>query len=46
MTRAAEFNFFGDPEAASIVFDSLKTDIVLLPWETCVEENVAFTMVG
>jgi inosine-uridine nucleoside N-ribohydrolase len=45
VTKAAEFNFYADPEAAHIVFDSINQDIVLLPWETCLEKNVQFTLV-
>jgi inosine-uridine nucleoside N-ribohydrolase len=45
VTKSAEFNFYADPEAAHIVFDSIKRNIVLLPWETCLEKNVQFTLV-
>uniref|UniRef100_A0A336MYK3 CSON010048 protein n=1 Tax=Culicoides sonorensis TaxID=179676 RepID=A0A336MYK3_CULSO len=34
ITRAAEFNFYCDPEAAFIVFQSAKCQIKLLPLET------------
>jgi len=46
VTKAAEFNFYADPEAAHIVFDCIKRNIMLLPWETCLEKNVQFTLVN
>jgi inosine-uridine nucleoside N-ribohydrolase len=47
ITRTAEFNFYGDPESAFIAFDSLKSDIVLLPWESCLTKNLeVFSMVS
>lgn len=39
ITRAAEFNFYCDPEAAFIVFQSSKTRIKLLPLETVRHSN-------
>lgn len=35
-TPAAEFNIYADPEAASVVFGS-GLEVVLVPWETCVD---------
>lgn len=41
ITKAAEHNFFADPEAAQIVLDSLPNcPIHILPWETCTERSV------
>ncbi len=37
-TWAAEFNFFGDPEAARIVLEAGFEDIWILPWEVSVEQ--------
>ncbi|XP_062551682.1 pyrimidine-specific ribonucleoside hydrolase RihA-like [Armigeres subalbatus] len=39
VTKCAEFNFWADPEAAHIIFNSLVCPITLLPWETCVTEH-------
>ena len=33
-----EFNFFTDPEAASIVLEDCKCPLRMLPWETCFRE--------
>lgn len=41
-TQSAEFNFFIDPEAASIVFDCAQCPIYLLPWETCKSSTITF----
>lgn len=35
ITKAAEFNFYSDPEAAHIVLDSLTCPINILPLEAC-----------
>ncbi|XP_072383356.1 pyrimidine-specific ribonucleoside hydrolase RihA-like [Diabrotica undecimpunctata] len=35
VSRAAEFNFHVDPEAAYIALENLKCPIYVLPWETC-----------
>jgi purine nucleosidase len=37
-TWAAEFNFYGDPEAARIVLEAGFNDLWILPWEVAVEE--------
>lgn len=37
ITGSAEFNFYGDPEAAEIVLDSLSCPITIVPWETCTD---------
>lgn len=36
--RAAEFNFYCDPEAAAVVFNSWPM-LTLVPWETCLAHN-------
>ncbi|MCD4671865.1 MAG: nucleoside hydrolase, partial [Anaerolineaceae bacterium] len=36
----AEFNFFGDPEAAQIVLEAGFPDVWILPWEVSVEQMV------
>ena len=46
MTKAAEFNFYLDSEAASIVLDSLKCPLTILPWEACIERSIQIPMVG
>jgi len=40
VTPAAEFNIYADPEAAEIVF-SAPLDIVVIPWEPCLNHPVA-----
>lgn len=37
-TWAAEFNFYGDPEAARIVLEAGFRDLWILPWEVSVEQ--------
>ncbi|KAM7348053.1 nucleoside hydrolase isoform 1-T2 [Cochliomyia hominivorax] len=38
-SRAAEFNFFADPEAAHIVLTKSKCPITILPWEPCMPDR-------
>ncbi|XP_061395305.1 nucleoside hydrolase-like [Musca vetustissima] len=38
-TRAAEFNFYSDPEAAHIVLSKSKCPITILPWEPCMDDK-------
>lgn len=38
-TRAAEFNFYNDPEAAHIVLTKSKCPISILPWEPCTADR-------
>lgn len=44
-TKAAEFNFYLDSEAVSIVLDTLTCPITILPWEACLERSIAIPMV-
>lgn len=41
VTSCAEFNFFGDPEAANIVLAESKCPIYIYPWELCLEASKA-----
>ncbi|KNC20808.1 hypothetical protein FF38_11268 [Lucilia cuprina] len=45
ITKCAEFNFMMDPEAAHIVFESVKEHVItVLPWETCVDGDMNLEM--
>lgn len=44
-TKAAEFNFYLDSEAVSVVLDTLKCPIMILPWEACLEKSISIPMV-
>ncbi|ALC49804.1 CG11158 [Drosophila busckii] len=43
-TKSAEFNFMLDPEAAFIVLERLKQPALILPWETCIDEELDLTL--
>lgn len=45
-TKAAEFNFYKDSEAAHIVLNSLICPVTILPWEACLERNLPIPMVS
>lgn len=45
-TSCAEFNFYMDPEAANIVFDTVKCPTVVLPWECCLPDSIYISLVG
>ncbi|XP_032678210.1 pyrimidine-specific ribonucleoside hydrolase RihA-like [Odontomachus brunneus] len=36
----AEFNFYCDPESASIVLNNISKPIYMLPWETCLKSRI------
>ncbi|XP_037937929.1 pyrimidine-specific ribonucleoside hydrolase RihB-like [Teleopsis dalmanni] len=40
-TRAAEFNFYCDPEAAHIVLEKSICPVTILPWEPCMSDRFA-----
>ncbi|XP_023297948.2 pyrimidine-specific ribonucleoside hydrolase RihA-like [Lucilia cuprina] len=45
LTKCAEFNFMMDPEAAHIVFESVKEHVItVLPWESCVDGEMNLEM--
>lgn len=43
-SRCAEFNFYVDPEAANIVLHGAKCPLAILPWETCMDNNLDIPM--
>jgi len=45
ISRAAEFNFWSDPEAAHIVLAESKCPITIFPWESCLDASTATPMV-
>lgn len=44
-TKAAEFNFYKDSEAAQIVLSSLQCPVTIMPWEACIGNNLQIPMV-
>lgn len=45
-SRAAEFNFHSDPEAAHAVLLKTRCPITILPWETCTKERFHIPIVS
>lgn len=45
-TRAAEFNFHSDPEAAHAVLLKTRCPITILPWEPCTQERFPMPIVS
>lgn len=41
---SAEFNFWCDPEAAHIVVEETRCELMIFPWETCLESCTLTTM--
>lgn len=41
VSRCAEFNFWGDPEAANIVLTESTCPVYIFPWEPCLEASKA-----
>lgn len=41
VTKAAEFNFWSDPEATHIVFTETECPIYIFPWEPCIEAGLS-----
>lgn len=39
VTKAAEFNFWSDPEAAHIVLNETKCPVYIYPWEACTKAS-------
>lgn len=44
VSNSAEFNFWCDPEAAYIVLEETRCELMILPWETCKESCEKTTM--
>lgn len=44
-TKAAEFNFYLDSEAVSIVLSTVQCPVTILPWEACIERSIEIPMV-
>lgn len=45
-TKAAEFNFYLDSEAAEIVLSTLPCPVTIMTWEACIGDNLRIPMVG
>lgn len=45
-TKAAEFNFYLDSEAAEIVLSTLSCPVTIMTWEACIGDNFQIPMVG
>lgn len=45
ISSSAEYNFFADPESAYIALETLNCPITIVPWETCIAENISISMV-
>lgn len=43
VTKCAEFNFWYDPEAASIVLKEVKCPLHIIPWETCLNAGLGMS---
>lgn len=45
ITQCAEYNFYEDPEAVSVVLDTFTCPIVISPWEPCLKEHIDMSIV-